>query len=68
MSGITGLSELTIVIPTVSRPLFILRQHEYWRDTDARIVILDGASSPIQRAVVVGESVREHKVLRASAR
>jgi glycosyltransferase domain-containing protein len=43
----TGLSELTIVIPTVSRPLFILRQHEYWRDTDARIVILDGASSPI---------------------
>ena len=47
MSRITGLSELTIVIPTVSRPLFILRQHEYWRDTDARIVILDGASSPI---------------------
>jgi len=44
---LTGLSELTIVIPTVSRPLFILRQHEYWRDTDARIVILDGASSPI---------------------
>jgi glycosyltransferase domain-containing protein len=42
-----GLSELTIVIPTVSRPLFILRQHEYWRDTDARVVILDGASSPI---------------------
>ena len=43
----SGLSELTIVIPTVSRPLFILRQHEYWRGTDARIVILDGASSPI---------------------
>jgi glycosyltransferase domain-containing protein len=42
-----GLSELTIVIPTVSRPLFILRQHEYWRDTDARIVILDGAARPI---------------------
>ena len=47
MSGITGLSELTIVIPTVSRPLFILRQHEYWRNTDAQIVILDGASNPI---------------------
>ena len=44
---LSSLSELTIVIPTVSRPLFILRQHEYWRDTDAQIVILDGASSPI---------------------
>ena len=43
----SGLSELTIVIPTVSRPLFILRQHEYWRETDARIVILDGAARPI---------------------
>jgi glycosyltransferase domain-containing protein len=43
----SGLSELTIVIPTVSRPLFVLRQYEYWRDTDAQIVILDGASSPI---------------------
>ncbi len=47
MSRITGLSELTIVIPTVSRPLFVLRQHEYWRDTDAQVVILDGASRPI---------------------
>lgn len=43
----TGLSEITIVIPTVSRPLFVLRQHEYWRDTEVQIVILDGASSPI---------------------
>ncbi len=43
----SGLSELTIVIPTISRPLFVLRQHEYWRDTDAQIVILDGASSPV---------------------
>ena len=47
MSQIIGLSELTIVIPTVSRPLCVLRQHEYWRETDARIVILDGAANPI---------------------
>ena len=47
MPRIIGLSEVTIVIPTVSRPLCVLRQHEYWQDTDAQIVILDGASSPI---------------------
>ena len=47
MPRIVGLSEVTIVIPTVSRPLCVLRQHEYWQDTDAQIVILDGASSPI---------------------
>ena len=43
----TGLSNLTIVIPTISRPLFVLRQFEYWGETDAQIVILDGAASPI---------------------
>ena len=44
----TGLNNLTIVIPTISRPLFVLRQFEYWGDTDAQVLILDGASSPIQ--------------------
>ena len=43
----TGLSDLTIVIPTVSRPLFVLRQFEYWCETDANIVILDGAKEPL---------------------
>ena len=42
------LSDLTIVIPTVSRPLFVLRQFKYWRNTNAQILILDGASQPIQ--------------------
>lgn len=44
----TGLSNLTIVIPTISRPQFVLRQFEYWGETDAQIVILDGAASPIE--------------------
>jgi glycosyltransferase domain-containing protein len=44
----TGLNDLTIVIPTVSRPLFVLRQFEYWGETDAHVVILDGATSPIR--------------------
>lgn len=42
-----GLNDLTIIIPTVSRPLFVLRQFEYWGATDAKVVILDGAASPI---------------------
>ena len=50
-----GLSDLTIVIPTVSRPLFVLRQFEYWGETDANVVILDGASEPI---AIPGELVR----------
>jgi len=43
-----GLSDLTVVIPTISRPKFILRQFRYWRDSDAQVVILDGAAKPIQ--------------------
>jgi len=44
----TGLSNLTIVVPTISRPLFVLRQLEYWGETDAQVLILDGAASPIE--------------------
>lgn len=46
--GQQDLSQLTIVIPTVSRPKFVLRQFEYWRLTNAEVVILDGALSPIE--------------------
>jgi glycosyltransferase domain-containing protein len=41
------LSQLTVVIPTVSRPLFVIRQFEYWRDLNAQVVILDGAPESI---------------------
>lgn len=41
------LSEITIVIPTLSRPKFVLRQFEYWRNHNAQVVILDGAAQPI---------------------
>lgn len=43
----SGLSDLSIVIPTISRPLFVLRQFEYWGETDANVIILDGAAAPI---------------------
>ena len=44
----SGLSNLTIIIPTISRPQFVLRQFEYWRVSDAKVVILDGAQKPIE--------------------
>ena len=43
----TDLSEITIVIPTVSRPQYVLRQFEYWREYNAQVLILDGATQPI---------------------
>lgn len=48
MSFSADLSRLTVVIPTVSRPLFVLRQFEYWRELSARVIILDGAEEPIK--------------------
>lgn len=47
MKPAIDLSQLTVVIPTVSRPQFVIRQFEYWRSTNAQILILDGASAPI---------------------
>lgn len=42
----TGLSDLTIVIPTFQRQEFMLRQYEYWGEADATVVILDGSPTP----------------------
>jgi len=42
------LQRLTIIIPTVSRPAFVLRQFEYWRNTGPQVFILDGARTPIE--------------------
>ena len=42
-----GLSKLTVVIPTISRPEFIKRQIIFWSQFDAQVRILDGAKTPI---------------------
>lgn len=42
------LQRLTIIIPTVSRPAFVLRQFEYWRNTGPQVFVLDGARTPIE--------------------
>lgn len=47
MNLVVDLSDLTVVIPTVSRPLFVVRQFEYWRELNAQVVILDGATEPV---------------------
>lgn len=39
-----NLADLTVVIPTISRPLFIRRQVRYWSSLNAHVVILDGAT------------------------
>jgi glycosyltransferase domain-containing protein len=44
-----SLSELTIVIPVFNRPRYLLRQLEYWKDSDAKILIMDGSSEPLPR-------------------
>ena len=42
----SGLSRLTVVIPTISRPEFIERQIIFWSQFDAEVRILDGTSVP----------------------
>lgn len=41
------LSRLTVIIPTISRPLFVRRQITYWSQFNAHVKILDGATDPI---------------------
>ena len=42
-----GLSRLTVVIPTISRPEFVKRQITFWSQFDAQVRILDGAATAI---------------------
>lgn len=44
-----SLSELTIVIPVFNRPKYLLRQLDYWKDSDAKILIMDGSNEPLPR-------------------
>ena len=42
-----NLKRLTVIIPTISRPMFVRRQIAYWSALDAQVRILDGATTPI---------------------
>lgn len=39
-----NLNDLTIVIPTYERQQFLVRQIELWKDTNSKVVILDGST------------------------
>ena len=47
-----GLSRLTVVIPTISRPEFVKRQIIFWSKFDAQVRILDGSIVPLDVAQV----------------
>ena len=49
---ISGLSRLTVVIPTISRPEFVKRQIVFWSQFDAQVRILDGSIVPIDVAQI----------------
>jgi glycosyltransferase domain-containing protein len=43
-------SELSIVIPSYNRPNFLMRQFNYWSDTNVHLIFLDGSNSSIGRS------------------
>ena len=49
---ISGLSRLTVVIPTISRPEFVKRQIVFWSQFDAQVRILDGSIVPLDVAQI----------------
>ena len=42
------LGDISIIVPTVSRPFAVRRHFEYWRNTSVQVFILDGADEPIE--------------------
>jgi glycosyltransferase domain-containing protein len=53
------LERLTVIIPTVARPDFVLRQFEYWRGLGPQVFVLDGAPEPIRiPSELLSENVR----------
>lgn len=47
MSKVDLLNQVSIIVPTVSRPFAVRRHFDYWRGTGAQVLILDGASEPM---------------------
>lgn len=52
------LSRFTVVIPTYNREEFVLRQHRYWLESSAKVLILDGSPS----AVAVPSNLRSEQI------
>lgn len=44
----SNLKDLTVIVPSYSRPEFILRQILYWRGSGATLIIIDGSESSLE--------------------
>lgn len=51
-----ALSQLTIVIPTYGRPVYVRRQVEFWKDLPVQVVIADGGTDEFELGQVTGEA------------
>jgi glycosyltransferase domain-containing protein len=58
--SIERLARLTIVIPTFGRPEFLSRQVEYWGDSPAKVLVLDGSEIPNQETDLPGNFTYVH--------
>lgn len=56
------LSQVSIVVPTVSRPFAVRRHFKYWRDTGVQVFILDGATEPISLSEEERSTVNVHYI------
>ena len=57
-----GLEKLSIVIPTLNRQNYVLRQAHYWRESGAQIHIFDGSDQPITDLSWLSANVHYHHV------
>ena len=59
-SGVAGLEDLTLIIPTLNRHQSVARAISYWSDRGPRVLILDGTEDPIEDSILqsMGSNVR----------
>jgi glycosyltransferase domain-containing protein len=46
-----GLKDLTLIIPTYNRPIYAIRQLNYWSDTGACVHVIDGSYETINESL-----------------
>ena len=55
-----GLEKLSIVIPTLNRQNYVLRQVRYWKESGAQIHIFDGSDQPIKDLSFLSANIHYH--------
>jgi len=59
---VDGLEKLSIVIPTLNRQNYVLRQAHYWKESGAQIHVFDGSDQPITDLSFLAANVHYHHV------